>query len=65
MREDKGRLDPQSEGPASSGDISFVVFSLAHAGWGEVGVTELRLGERWLLGWCPLCAALEIFGSPD
>lgn len=56
--------DPRSYGAASTGDISFAVFSLTHAGCGEDGVIELRLNERLLLGWCPSCAALETFGSP-
>ena len=46
------------------GDLAFVIFSLTHAGCGEAGVIELRLGERALLGWCPSCAVLQTFGSP-
>jgi hypothetical protein len=65
MREDKELGELRSNGAASTGDISFVVFSLTHAGGGEVGVIELRLGEQLLLGWCPRCAALETFGSSD
>ncbi|MCA1688027.1 MAG: hypothetical protein LC714_05450 [Actinobacteria bacterium] len=65
MRDGEGSVDPRSNRAASTGDISFVAFSLAHAECGEEGVIELRLGERLLLGWCSSCAALKTFGSPD
>jgi hypothetical protein len=65
---DNGRMPDDEEGAdflrkdaGSVGDLAFVVFSLTHAGCGEEGVIELRLGERSLLGWCPSCAALETF----
>jgi hypothetical protein len=64
MRGGEERVDPPNNGVRSVEDFSFVVFSLTHAECGEEGVIELRLGERWLLGWCPSCAALETFGSP-
>jgi len=44
------------------GDLSFAVFSLAHAPCGE-DVLEVRVGERMLLGWCMACAVMEVFGS--
>jgi hypothetical protein len=65
MRGDERELESLRYGAVSVGDLSFAVFSLTHAGCGEEGVIELRLNERALLGWCPLCAALETFGSPD
>jgi hypothetical protein len=65
MRNDEGWIDNRSNGAARTRDISYVIFSLAHAECGQECVIELRLGERWLLGWCPRCATLEIFGSPD
>jgi hypothetical protein len=63
MRGEERELEPRGAG--SFGDLSFAVFSLTHAGCGEEGAIELRLNERLLLGWCPSCAALETFGSPD
>jgi hypothetical protein len=65
MRGDEREPEPLRYGAVSVGDLSFAVFSLTHAGCGEDGVIELRLNERLLLGWCPSCAALETFGSPD
>jgi hypothetical protein len=62
---DERELEPLRDGAVSVGDLSFFVFSLTHAGCGDEGVIELRLDERSLLGWCPSCAVLEIFGSPD
>jgi hypothetical protein len=44
-------------------DLSFAVFSLTHAGCGD-GLMELRLGERLLLEWCPVCASMVTFGLP-
>ena len=65
MRGDERELEPPRARAVSVGDLSFAVFSLTHAGCGEDGVIELRLSERSLLGWCPTCADLETFGSPD
>ncbi|MDP8946883.1 MAG: hypothetical protein M3N09_02110 [Actinomycetota bacterium] len=64
MRNDQGKLDLLKDGVGGGGNFSFAAFTLKHAECGE-GVTELRLGERSLLAWCPSCAALEIFGSLD
>jgi hypothetical protein len=57
-------VEPLRSNAGSDGDLSFVLFSLAHAECGEEGTVELRLGERRLLGCCPSCAALGTFGSP-
>ncbi len=65
MRDDERELKLLRKGAASSvGDLSFIVFSLTHAWCGEEGVIELRINEQMLLGWCPSCAALEVFESP-
>ena len=61
MRDDYGKLDP----PGEAVDLSFAAFSLTHAECGEERVIELRLSERSLLEWCPTCAALETFVSPE
>jgi hypothetical protein len=63
MRDDERELEPLRNGAGSVGDLSFAVFSLTHAGCGEEGVIEVRLGESLLLGWCPSCATLGTFGS--
>ncbi len=65
MRDADREPEPPGYVASGVGDLSFVVFSLTHAGCGDEGVIELRLGEHLLLGWCPSCAALETFGSPD
>ena len=44
------------------GELSFAVFSLAHAGCGD-DVLEVRIGKRMLLEWCMACAVMEVFGS--
>ncbi len=59
------QVNPPRDNGGSGGGLSFAAFSFTHAECGE-GVIELRLGERLLLlGWCPSCAALDTFGSPD
>ncbi len=70
METDDGRMLDDEEGvettrhdAGSAWDLAFIIFSLTHAGCGEEGVIEVRLGERSLLGWCPACAVLETFGS--
>lgn len=65
MLDDEDRVDTPTNDAGSVGDLGFISFSLTHAGCGEEGVIELRLGERLLLGWCPSCAALETFGFFD
>jgi hypothetical protein len=62
MRHEQG--NPPRDNGGSAADLSFAAFSFTHAECGE-GVIELRLDERLLLGWCPSCAALETFYSPD
>jgi hypothetical protein len=47
---------------AGERDLSFAVFSLAHAECGD-DVLEVRIGERMLLEWCAGCAVMEVFGS--
>jgi hypothetical protein len=64
VRDDERELELPRNDAGNVGDLSFAVFSLAHAECGEEGTIELRLDERLLVGWCPLCAALETFGSP-
>ncbi len=63
VRDAERDLEPPVNVAADVGDLSFVVFSLTHAGCGDEGVIELRLDEHLLLAWCPSCAALETFGS--
>ena len=65
MLADEKSVDTTGNEAGSGGDPAFIIFSLTHAGCGEAGVIELRLGERSLLGWCPSCAALETFGTFD
>ena len=65
MLDDEKRVDTARNDAGNVGDLAFIIFSLTHAGCGEEGVIELRLGELSLLGWCPSCAALETFGSFD
>ncbi len=65
MLDDEERVETTRNDAGSAGDVAFVIFSLTHAGCGEEGVIELRLGERSLLGWCPSCALLETFRSFD
>ena len=43
--------------------LAFAVFALTHAACGDV--TEVRIGERCILGWCPSCATAWAFISPD
>jgi hypothetical protein len=65
MLEDEKSVDTTGNDVGRVGDLAFIIFSLTHAGCGEEGVIELRLGERSLLGWCPSCADLETFGPFD
>ena len=43
--------------------LAFAVFALTHAACGDV--MEVRIGERCILGWCPSCATVRTFFSPD
>ncbi len=61
------RYDVEPVGPVGAeatgeGDLTFAVFSLAHAGCGD-DVLEVRVGEHMLLEWCMSCAVMEVFGS--
>ncbi len=51
--------------PVAIGDdpLAFAVFALKHASCGDVA--EVRIGERCILGWCPSCATVRTFVSPD
>ena len=61
LRYDVERVHPvEAEVPGE--DLSFAVFSLAHAACGD-DVLEVRIGERMLLEWCTGCAVMEVFGS--
>jgi len=62
MRHEQG--NPPRDASGSGADLSFAAFSFTHAECGE-GVIEIRLGVRLLLAWCPSCAALETFGTPE
>ena len=59
VRYDAELFDPP-EGTTGEGDLSFAVFSLAHAACGDE-VLEVRVGERMLLGWCMSCAVMDVF----
>jgi hypothetical protein len=61
LRYDVDLVDPLWPEAAGEGDLSFAVFSLAHAECGD-HVLEVRIGERMLLGWCTGCAVMEVFG---
>jgi hypothetical protein len=43
--------------------LAFAVFALTHAACGDV--MEVRIGERCILGWCPTCATVRTFFSPN
>ena len=55
-------VDPPQVESAVERDLSFAVFSLAHAECGD-DVLEVRIGEHMLLEWCAGCAVMEVFGS--
>jgi len=54
-------VEPAELGATGDGELSFAVFSLAHAACGDE-VLEVRIGERMLLEWCMACAVMEVFG---
>jgi hypothetical protein len=62
MRYDVELGDPSEVEIAVEADLTFAVFSLAHAECGD-DVLEVRIGESMLLGWCARCAVMEVFGS--
>ncbi len=65
MLDDEERVETTRNDVGGAWDLAFIIFSLTHAACGEAGVIEVRPGERSLLGWCPSCAALELFGTLD
>ena len=64
LRYDVEPVNPVEAEIPSEGDLSFAVFSLAHAACGD-DVLEVRVGERMLLEWCMACAVMEVFGSSE
>ena len=64
LRYDVEPVHPVEAEITSEGDLSFAVFSLAHAACGD-DVLEVRVGERMLLEWCMACAVMEVFGSAE
>ena len=61
MRYDIESVDPSGVETTGEKDLTFAVFSLAHAACGD-NVVEVRIGERLLLEWCMGCAVMEVFG---
>jgi len=59
MRDLEERTPPE----AVDDRLAFVVFALTHAACRDV--VEVRIGERCILGWCPWCATMGTFVSPD
>jgi hypothetical protein len=62
LRYDVEPAHPVEAEVLGEGDLSFAVFSLAHAECGD-HVLEVRIGEHMLLEWCTGCAVMEVFGS--
>ena len=62
LRYDVEAVHPVEAEILGEGDLSFAVFSLAHAACGD-DVLEVRVGERMLLEWCMACSVMEVFGS--
>jgi hypothetical protein len=61
LRYDAKSVDPPEVETSGEKDLTFAVFSLAHAACGD-NVLEVRIGERMLLEWCMGCAVMEVFG---
>jgi hypothetical protein len=61
LRYDVKSVDPLETETTGEKDLTFAVFSLAHAACGD-DVLEVRIGERMLLEWCMGCAVMEVFG---
>ena len=61
-RYDVELVDSSKVEGAGERDLSFAVFSLAHAECGD-DVLEVRIGERMLLEWCAGCSVMAVFGS--
>ena len=64
MRDEDLSVGVPEAGAVGACDLSFAAFSLAHAGCGD-GVVELRLGDRFLLEWCPSCAVMATFVASE
>ena len=64
MRDDDPAVGAPEVGAVVGGNLSFAAFTLAHAACGD-GLIELRLGDRLLLEWCPACAVMATFLSPE
>ncbi|MGH3107735.1 MAG: hypothetical protein ACRDN7_03950 [Rubrobacter sp.] len=64
LRYDVEPVHPAEAESPGGGELSFAVFSLAHAACGD-DVLEVRVGERMLLEWCMACAVMEVFGSSE
>ncbi|MCD6053985.1 MAG: hypothetical protein K0Q96_1177 [Rubrobacteraceae bacterium] len=64
LRYDVEPVHPTEAEIPGGGELSFAVFSLAHAACGD-DVLEVRVGERMLLEWCMACAVMEVFGSSE
>jgi hypothetical protein len=64
VRYDVEPIGPVEAETTGEGELSFAVFSLAHAACGDA-VLEVRVGERMLLEWCMACADMEVFGSSE
>jgi hypothetical protein len=62
LRYDVEPVHPVKAEIPGEGELSFAVFSLAHAACGDE-VLEVRIGERMILEWCMACAVMEVFGS--
>ena len=61
MRDLEERTPP--EDAVTDDPLAFAVFALTHATCGDV--MEVRIGERCILGWCPTCATVRTFFSPN
>ena len=60
MRDLEERTPPEA---VDDDSLAFAVFALTHAACSDV--TEVRIGERCILGWCPSCAVMRAFFSPE
>ena len=51
-----------SENSVADEELAFAAFVFTHLACGDE-VIELRVGERLLLEWCPVCAEMAAFRS--
>ena len=61
LRYDVKSVDSSEVETTGEKDLTFAVFSLAHAACGDE-VLEVRIGECMLLEWCMGCAVMQVFG---